>query len=245
MVNKTPDLIRVQPASAEAAFSRPRRRLRTMIIIIEAAFVASLAAVWLASPAFRSSRDLWVLFFFSFPSQFLVSIIPHEPVLLFFGKFYPPLIVAGVAGLGAVIIESINFSMLNCLADLKTFQKMARSRFIARLASLFNKAPFATLWIAGFLPIPYHPFRLMVAVTRYPFIPYILSVVTSRLPRFFVLALLGSVLAIPDWIIIILFASLMAAGSVPFLRKSPKAVDPAGSRDADGPLLTAGGQDAI
>ena len=227
---------RADLAALEAAAPSPlRRRLRAAVVGLETAFVIILIVLWLTVQGLHHSNSLWVLFFYCFPSQFLLAALPHEPVVLYFGKFYHPIVVALVATAGTVLVEAINYSVFKYLADFKAMAKVVHSRIVVKFVSLFKKAPFASLWIAGLLPIPFDPFRFLVVLGRYPLPAFLLAVFTSRLPRFFLLAFLGNRLVIPNGVIIGLFAVLVAVAVVPlvreFLRKEKKdagtgAVDP-------------------
>ncbi len=202
--------------------SPPSRRLRTFVIIVEAAFVLALLAVWVTSATVRHSKSLWVLFFYCFPSQFVLAAVPHEPVILYFGKFYQAWTVALVATAGTLITEIINYSIFKYLADLKAFQRICAGRLIVRLVALFRKAPFPTLWVAGLTPVPFYPFRFLVVLARYPLPLYALAVLLSRFPRFYVLALIGNKFHIPDWLIAGLFLVLLALAVIPLLHDSLK-----------------------
>ncbi|OQX52559.1 MAG: hypothetical protein B5M54_08635, partial [Candidatus Aminicenantes bacterium 4484_214] len=57
---------------------------RTLVFIGQILFVLILLIIWLSWSDLRTSRSLWVLFFYSFPSEFLIAVVPHEPVLLYF-----------------------------------------------------------------------------------------------------------------------------------------------------------------
>jgi membrane protein YqaA with SNARE-associated domain len=197
---------------------RPRRWLRTVLLIVESAFVLVLLVVWLATPSVRHSKSLWVLFFFCFPSQFVLAALPHEPVILFFGKFHSAWAVALAATAGTLITEVINYSIFMTLGDLKSFQRIRQGRLIARFVSLFRKAPFLTLWIAGLTPVPFYPFRFLVALAKYPMPLYVLAILLSRFPRFFLLAALGRAFDVPNWLIIGLFLALLLVALVPLVR---------------------------
>lgn len=197
---------------------RPRRWLRTTLLVVESAFVLVLLVVWLATPSVRHSKSLWVLFFFCFPSQFVLAALPHEPVILFFGKFHSAWAVALAATAGTLITEVINYSIFMTLGDLKSFQRIRQGRLIARFVSLFRKAPFLTLWIAGLTPVPFYPFRFLVALAKYPMPLYVLVILLSRFPRFFLLAALGRAFDVPNGLIIGLFLVLLLVALVPFVR---------------------------
>lgn len=220
-------------ALERAAPSSLRRRLQTLTVLLEVAFIAGLLVVWLTSQSIHHSNSLWVLFFYCFPSQFLLAAVPHEPILLYFGKFYHPLTVALVATAGTVITEVINYSVFKYVADFKAFKKVSRSRLMVKSVALFKKAPFLALWVAGLTPVPYYPFRFMVVVARYPLPLFALAVFTSRLPRFFILALLGNKFDIPNWVIIALFAVLVLVAVVPLVREFLRKAD--GERSSASP----------
>ena len=54
-----------------------RPKIRTLIFALQIIVVAALLVVWLSSESIQKSKNLWVLFIYSFPSQFLIPIIPH------------------------------------------------------------------------------------------------------------------------------------------------------------------------
>jgi membrane protein YqaA with SNARE-associated domain len=196
------------------------RRLEKIIIFLEVAMVLALLGVWIGSPAIRQSKNLWVLFFYNFPSQFLVAVVPHEPVFIYFSKFHSPIVVTAVAIVGTLLTEYVNYSVFRVIADLKALQKFSKSSMIQRAIRLFGKAPFAALLFAGFTPFPFYPFRFLVVISHYPLSKYLLAVFLSRTPRFLILALLGNKLKIPDAWIAAIFAVCVVIIYVPLLRAS-------------------------
>lgn len=207
----------VRPAQNQPA---PKsRRLRPVIFILQITFVALLLAGWLFSSPLRQSKSLWVLFFYSFPAEFLVAVVPHEPVLLYFSKFYQPLVVALVAGSSTLLTEALNYSTFRYISDLRAFNKIYQHKWIKKLAALFNRAPFLALWIAALTPIPFYPFRFLVVIARYPLSKYLLSNAAGRFPRFFLLAWFGHAIPIPDTWLAILFVVLLLSIYAPVIRK--------------------------
>jgi uncharacterized membrane protein YdjX (TVP38/TMEM64 family) len=199
-----------------------RRRIikaKTLVFILEIIFIATLLVLWLSLEEIKSSKNLWVLFFYSFPSEFLIAIVPHEPVLLYFGKFYPPLTVAFVSVIGTVMTEAINYSAFKFMTDSNFFKKVHHSKLATKLVELFNKAPFIALLVAGLTPVPFYPFRFLVVLARYPLVKYLLAVFISRTPRFFILALGGYMIKIPDYLLIVIFIVLILAANIPLLRR--------------------------
>ncbi len=193
--------------------------VRALIFAFEVVFVAGLLIWWLSSASVRDSKSLWVLFLYCFPAEFIIATVPHEPVLLYFAKFYSPLTVALVSVAGTVLTEVLNYTVFKYVADLKVFRKMLASRAVQKTVHLFNRAPFAALWVAGFTPIPFYPFRFLVVIAHYPLAKYILAVVTSRAPRMYLIALAARAIRFPDYVILIITGVLIVAANVPILRK--------------------------
>ena len=193
--------------------------VRTLIFAFEVVFVAGLLIWWLTSKSLRDSKSLWVLFLYCFPAEFFIATVPHEPVLLYFAKFYSPLTVALVSVAGTVLTEVLNYTVFRYVADLKVFRKMLASRAVRKTVHLFNRAPFVALWVAGFTPIPFYPFRFLVVIARYPLGKYVLAVITSRAPRMYLIALAARAIRFPDSVILIITGVLIVVANVPILRK--------------------------
>jgi membrane protein YqaA with SNARE-associated domain len=194
-------------------------KIRTLIFALQIIVVAALLVVWLSSESIQKSQNLWVLFIYSFPSQFLIPIVPHEPVLLYFGKFYSPLTVALVDIAGTLLTEALNYSVFKYIIDTSFFQKMRHGKTVTKVVELFNRAPFLALLVAGFTPLPFYPFRFLVVMAHYPIWKYLLAIFLSRTPRFYVLALIGYAIKIPDYLIIVIFIILIASANIPLWRK--------------------------
>jgi membrane protein YqaA with SNARE-associated domain len=196
----------------------PSRSKRTLFLALEIVFIAGLLVWWLTDASIRRNKSLWVCFFYCFPSEFLIATVPHEPVILYFGKFYPALTVALVSVTGTCLTEILNYSAFGYVADLRLFRKFTESRAVRKTVGIFNRAPFLALWVAGVSPIPFYPFRFLVVLSRYPLWKYILAVFTSRAPRMFLIALAGRLIRIPDSLLLGLVGVLIIAANVPLLR---------------------------
>ncbi|MBE0460886.1 MAG: VTT domain-containing protein [Candidatus Aminicenantes bacterium] len=193
-------------------------KLKILFFILQVCFVLVLLVLWISCESFQKSKNLWILFFYSFPSEFLIAILPHEPILLYFGKFYTPLTIAFVAVAGTVLTEVLNYSVFKFVTDLKIFNKIQHKKAVNKIINYFYKAPFLALWIAGFTPVPFYPFRFLVVMAKYPLPKYILAVFLSRTPRFFILAWFGNTVKIPDSLLIGLFVVLIISINVPLIR---------------------------
>ena len=193
-------------------------KTKTLIVVLEVIFVVIILIYWLNTPSMQESKNLWVLFFYSIPAGFLVGIVPHEPVLLYFAKFYPPWIIAIVAIGGTLLTETLNYTVLGYFVDFSFANKIRESKTSVKLVELFKKAPFIALWIGAFTPLPFYPLRFLVVLAKYPLKKYLFALSLSRTPRFYLLAYLGYVVKIPDNILFLIFLSLFAAAGAPYLK---------------------------
>ena len=191
---------------------------KTFIFVLQIMLVVTLLVIWLSSTSIRSSKSLWVLFFYSFPSEFLIAVVPHEPILIYFGKFYAPFTVALVAIIGTLLTEALNYSAFKYIIDTQIFHKIRHKKAVNKIMELFQKSPFLAIWIAAFTPIPFYPFRFLAVLARYPLARYLLAIFLSRAPRFYILAYLGHAINIPDYLLVALFVVLIASMNVNFLR---------------------------
>lgn len=198
---------------------RPKNPWRTVIFWSQILFITTLLLLWLSWPELRISRSLWVLFFYSFPSEFLIAIVPHEPVLLYFAKFYSPLTVALVAATSTILTEALNYFVFSYVSDWTALQKFQKKKAVQKLINLFNRAPFLAIWIAGLTPIPFYPFRFLVVMASYSRWKYLLAVALSRTPRFFILAWFGHEVHLSDELLILLFVLLIVGMNIGFLRQ--------------------------
>lgn len=194
-------------------------KTRAIIFTLEVSLVALLLLLWLSSTSIQNSKSLWVLFLYSFPSQFLIAVVPHEPVYFYFSKFYAPLTITFISVFGILLTEIVNYSTFKFVIDLKSFEKIRYSRFVEKLIKIFNKAPFIALWIAAFTPIPFYPFRFLVVMAGYPVYKYILALFLSRTPRLYLFAMLGRAFKIPDYLLGLLFIVLILIAAIPFIKR--------------------------
>ena len=220
--------------------ARPVSTARTAAVCLQVAFVVLLLVLWFSSASIRQSKHLLVLFLYSFPANFLVSILPPEPALLFFSKYYSPLIVTAVAVAGALLVEFLNYSAFRYFADLRPSERISGSKWVRKLIDLFGRAPFAAMLVVGVLPVPFYPFRILAALCRYPVWKFLLAVLLSRVPRYYLVAWLGHALTVPNYILIIIFLALSLATYLPVVmrgaarRKGGPASIPAGGTDGPG-----------
>ena len=190
---------------------------RRIIFILEISMVFVFLIIWLTSKSLQRSKSLVVLFFYSFPSEFLIGLVPHEPVLLYFGRFYHPFAVALISVVGTVLAEALNYSIFTFGSDIHIIERMRRKKAVNTIVELFKKAPFTAILVAGFTPVPFFPIRFLVVMSRYPRLKYLLGVFLSRAPRFYILAQIGYMFKIPGFVLLALFVILFIMVNFPFV----------------------------
>lgn len=197
-------------------------RLRTLIFVAEILFVAVLFVVYFSSQSLRSSRHLWVFFLYSIPGNFLIDVIPYDPAVIFFARYHAPLLIALVGVAGTLVSEAINYTVFEYIVDRKFFEKVLQHKFIVKLINLFNKAPFWTMLIVAFTPIPIYPFRFLVVMARFPLTHYLLTLLIGRLPRLYLMGLFGHTVNLPGWAYLIIFISAAILMYIPLVKFIPK-----------------------
>lgn len=157
----------------------------------------SIAAVTLAVFV-PEMRRLVLLFFYSIPANSFVP-VPHELGMIYFGQYYDPSLVAIVAAAGTVTVCFIDYQAMNFAFGLRHLQRVKESDLYRGAVQYFLKAPFISLVIAAAAPfIPFYIFRVLSPTAGYPLRKYMLAVFIGRLPRYYVFALMGATLPLPN-----------------------------------------------
>lgn len=137
-----------------------------------------------------------------------------EPVLMIFGRLYPPLAVAGLATAAGIYIEVLNYHLYGRLLGLERARGFRESRTIHLLEATFRRAPFLAVWLAAFTPVPYWGVRILAALSRYPLRRYLTATLLGRFPKFWLAAALGLYLQVSAEVLLAIAAtgSLVAVG---------------------------------
>jgi len=169
-----------------------------------------------------SVRPLLYFFIYSIPSNLAISLFPHEPVLIYLGATYNPIVLACILMIGTWIA-----GLLDCYVFVPLFTHKAMDRVKATsgyqtAVRWFGYQPFLTLVVAGFSPIPFFIFKFIAFATKYPMPKYLAALLVGRLPRYYLLALIGAVFDIPNSLVIaafIIMLLLYALRGLPYLAK--------------------------
>jgi len=117
-----------------------------------------------------------------------------EPVLMAYGRIYPPLVVALVGTAASITMEAVNYVGY---AYLLRSRHLLRVRQVSeRLARIFAKRPFLACLLVASTPVPDWSARILGALTRYPARRYLLAFALGRVPKFWLIAAVGQALHI-------------------------------------------------
>lgn len=146
-------------------------------------------------------HQLLIIFFYSIPANCAISLFPHEPVLVWYGKTVNLWHLSTAATLGTILAAYIDYNFFTPVLNLSYSVRYKSHPVYKKAHSWFYKIPFILLVIAGFSPIPFYPLKFMVYSSKYPCWKYMTAVAIGRYPRYYLLALAGFVFQIPNWMI--------------------------------------------
>lgn len=138
-----------------------------------------------------------------------------EPVLMLYGRHYPVWQVTLVAAGASAYAEVLSLHLVRGVMAARLLDRARRSVQGSRVMPLFNRYPAATIAITAVSPIPDWITRTLAAVSGYPTRRYVVADTLGRLPKIWIPAALGTVIAIPNsWLVAISVGSIGIGGTV-------------------------------
>jgi membrane protein YqaA with SNARE-associated domain len=152
-------------------------------------------------------------------STILVTPIPQEPVIFWAATHWHPLPVALAMTAASCVSATVDYAVLSP-ASSAVRELLNPGRWPGRVAARFLTAPFPTLVLVNWLPIPLSPFKLLCIAVAYPLARFQLALVLGRGPRYLLLAWLGDALhlSLPG---IVLLALVLVTASQLYRRQRP------------------------
>lgn len=139
------------------------------------------------------------LFGYAFLSNVALAVVPHEPVVIWYGAHFGVVTTALIATAGTVAAAWTDHRLFASSISRLT-QHAAASRSAPSVAlRWFARAPFAVLALSGVTPLPFFPFKVLAFAAAYPRGRYLAAVAAGRLPRYLLLAWLGMTVRLPPW----------------------------------------------
>jgi uncharacterized membrane protein YdjX (TVP38/TMEM64 family) len=130
-----------------------------------------------------------------------------EPVLMAYGRSHSPLLIALIAVVTSVGVESLNYLGYGYLLRNHRLGRVRETS--ARLTALFARRPFLVCLLVAGTPLPDWGVRVLGAFARYPARRYLLAFALGRVPKFWLLATLGHALQLSGSVLL-----AIAAGSL-------------------------------
>jgi len=162
----------------------------------------------------------------------------YEPILMLFGRLYPPLLVAAVGILGTLYIEFLNYHLYGKILHLRGFRAARENRVVAVTVRLFERMPFFTVWLCSWSPLPYWAIRIVAPLAGYPVHRYLLATLLGRFPRLWFFAALGLYWSISTkWLAAITLGSVAVAALIWWLKSRKGRTAPAATLPTTGDLI--------
>jgi membrane protein YqaA with SNARE-associated domain len=158
-----------------------------------------------------------ILFLYVFASNVALAVVPHEPIVIWYGAQVGIWLTAGVATAGTLAASWVDHRVFVPLLLRASSSKPFNSGPVATMRRWFGRAPFAIIALSGVTPLPFWPFKALAFARGYPLGRYLAAVAAGRFPRYVLLAWFGVVVAIPNWMLVALILVLM----IPSLRFIP------------------------
>jgi uncharacterized membrane protein YdjX (TVP38/TMEM64 family) len=115
----------------------------------------------------------------------------YEPILLFYGQLFPPVIVALVGAIASAAAEYLNYHLYRTVLDRSGLDRLLRGDVARPVTKLFARRPFLATWICAWSPLPDWAARILAAHGGYSIRRYLAAVLAGRIPKFWLLAQLG------------------------------------------------------
>lgn len=144
----------------------------------------------------------------------------YEPVLVIFGRLYPPLLIAATGAVLSTAMEFINYRLYDYVSNAKLVERLKARAVEGRFVRWFAVEPFAVTWAFALTPLPDWGIRILAILANYPAHRYLAAFVLGRFPKFLLLAWLGTQVPITtEALIVIALAVILVVYGVAFVRR--------------------------
>jgi len=147
-----------------------------------------------------------LLFAYAFLSNVALAVVPHEPVVIWYGARLGIWSTAAVATAGTLVASWLDHALFGSL--IARAAGRGGGGWLRRTRAGFDRAPFAIVALSGLTPLPFWPFKALAFAARYPLPRYLAAVGAGRFPRYALLACLGTAVVVPPAVLWALFAAL-------------------------------------
>lgn len=141
------------------------------------------------------------LFLYAFAANVALAIVPHEPIIVWYGAYAGVWATAVVATVGTLTASWMDHRVFAPYLMRASSSRTLATGTIGTARRWFAQAPFATIAISGITPLPFWPFKVLAFTEGYPLARYMAAVAAGRFPRYLLLAWLGLTIRLPGWVI--------------------------------------------
>ncbi len=150
---------------------------------------------------------LWYFYYMTISNSFIA--IPHEPVVMYFGRVRGALLPAVWAVFPTLIGCYLDYAVLAPLMTTPWAEKLKRKPVSQKVIGYFATAPFITLAVVAATPIPFYPVRILSVASDYSVFRYMGAVLAGRFPRYVLIAAGGYYLQISNSYLIVFLIILL------------------------------------
>lgn len=139
--------------------------------------------------------------------------IPDFPVILNLAGqgWHPAWLIALIGGLGTCVAGLVDYFLVVQASKLKRVEKLLEHRYYRLIEHWFKKIAFLSIVLSGFLVfIPFDPFKLFAATARYNRYKYVAAIFIGRVPRYYLMAVVGEHVRIHPVVLGSVFLLLLA-----------------------------------
>lgn len=210
------------------------RRLSQLAFSFAGINAAGLAAftvlVWrLAEKGF----ELIQLTYITILANVYICVVPHEPLLLYYGNecgFWSASIVSAYGAFAAGVID---YETLRPFFRHDRVRKLYADRRSYQIGvRWFYKMPFLVMFLAALTPAPLFPFKFMAFSSGYGKYRYLAAITLGRFPRYLLYTWVADRWDIPNWAIAALVLLTAAVAGWGFLRAKWKSRRSAQAQEA-------------
>lgn len=144
----------------------------------------------------------------------------YEPILMLFGRLYEPWMVAVVGTAGTLYVEYLNYHLYGHVVRIGPIRRMGESGMVRHVLRWFRRAPFLTVWVCSWSPIPYWIVRFISPMAGYDVRRHLFATLLGRFPRLWFFAALGTWWNVSTGLLVLIsVASIVLALSIWGLRR--------------------------
>ena len=157
--------------------------------------------------------DLGAYFLVMTVSMSVLS-LPLAPATLIVAQSAAPWAIALTASAAGATASLFDHWFVRRAFQLELLDRLRHKSWFSRAEGWARLQPFWTTALFAAVPLPFTFVRVLVPLSGYPLARYVAAVALGRFPRIFVIATVGTLIAVPIPILIALFAATVSVGLI-------------------------------